>query len=463
MSDIFTGTAVPPDRVYSTVLGQTVQLDGAGFLNPVFVPEITDEDSVLAFSTGTVNSAYVDFGTGGTAAIPPVLDPAGSSVGYVEVDGIGRQVQVEFSNLAVGIPHFAVARETEDSGFGRLTPGSLTGAFKGTTTRIVVIGSVASAGQLEMTVVAAGYLKKVIVTSEGVDFDYNLSATDSRIVVPVSQGDRVSVAIRTNKPNKARLINPVPVRVSWKPVASRFRLYDTAVLSYNGTTAVNALGFCGLSDRSGYAFFGTLPATLITSYPNPDTFVTVQGEGSDEYRLITCTAQGDVLTTPEPAFTDYAQQGLSGPLTFRFYSGQYSQGGHGEMDVWIDATGTFPAYFKVHDYMALALSGTGSRYVSEIGDTSRNALSVISGSDSGTLTVPAIFSSVNGYQFVIGGFSQIPPSILVNGTICDKTGTAAGLAYRISVNADPLAGDAYWQTEDLGLWLTEDGQLIDLE
>jgi hypothetical protein len=191
--------------------------------------------------------------------------------------------------------------------------------------------------------------------------------------------------------------------------------------------------------------------------------LTVQGAGSTEYRLVTCTAQGDILNTPNPAFTDYADQVLAGPLVFNFYSGRYSQGAHGEMDVWLDSDGTFPGVFKVHDYMSVVLEDAGTRYASGVGDVSRNSLAVSTLEGADYFSVPGIYSDVSGYQLVIGGLIYPPTNVLVNGTIFERTGTAVGLAYRIFDQGDNFAGDAYWQTEDEGLWLDEDGQLIDLE
>jgi hypothetical protein len=444
--------------IYTTgTVHDTLKHSGACYSNPIPVVQIGTSDLPI---TGTEAS----FVTGCTdpACLANTSDPTGATIYYRDYDS-STPVRVAFNNLGDGIPHYAVAPETEDSGLGSNTEGSLTATFRGITTRIVVIGSVASNGTLDMAVIAPGYLKQVVVTHNGVDTAYNIAASESRAVVTVYAGDRVSVAVRSNKPNKAKLINPIPVRVRWKPVAAKFRKFDTAVLSYNGTTVVRAVGFCGLSNRSAYTYYGTLPATTITSYPNPDTFLTVQGVGSTEYRLVTCTAQGDVLNTPSPAFTDYSDQVLSGPLVFNFYSGRYSQGAHGEMDVWLDSDGTFPGFFKVSDYMALSLDDAGTRYSSNVGDTSRNSLAVTDVAAADFQSVPGIYSDVSGYQLVIGGFIYPPTSVLVNGTIFERTGTAVGLAYRILDQADNFSGDAYWQTEDEGLWLDENGQLIDLE
>jgi hypothetical protein len=131
--------------------------------------------------------------------------------------------------------------------------------------------------------------------------------------------------------------------------------------------------------------------------------------------------------------------------------------------VWLDSDGTFPGFFKVHDYMAIALDDAGTRYAPSVGDTSRNALTVSTLEDINSLSVPGVYSSVNGYQLIIGGFVYPPTSVPFNGTIFELTGTAVGLAYRIYDHADILSENAYWQTEDEGLWLDEDGQPIDLE
>jgi hypothetical protein len=272
--------------IYTTgTVHDTLKYNGACYSNPMSIVQVGTSDQPI---TGTESS----FVTGCadpecTSAIPDII---GNTVCYREYDS-SAPVRVEFNNLDNGIPYYAVAPETEDSGSGSNTEGSITATFRGTTTRIVVIGSVSSNGTLEMSVVAPGCLKQVVVTHNGTDAAYNIAASESRLVITVYAGDRVSVAVRSNKPNKSKLINPVPVRVSWKPIASKFRKYDTTVMTYNGTTVVRAVGFCGLSNRSDYTYYGTLPATTITSYPNPDTFMTVHGDGSSEYRLITSTAQ----------------------------------------------------------------------------------------------------------------------------------------------------------------------------
>lgn len=435
----------------------TLKYNGACYSNPLPVVQVGTNDIPI---TGT-ESQFVT-GCSDPECLSNTSDPTGATIYYRDYDS-SVPVRVSFNNLGNGVPHYAAAPEREDSGYGSNTEGSVTVTFRGTTTRIAVIGSVPSDGRLEMAFVANGHLKQVIVTRSGADIPYNIAASDSRVTISVQTGDRVSVAIRSNKPNRTKLITPVPARVSWKPVADNFRKYDTAVLPYSGTTVIRAVGFCGLSNRSTYAYYGTLPATEVTSYPNPDTFVTVQGNGSSEYRLVTCTAQGDILNTPSPAFTDYANQILSGPLVFNFYSGRYAQGGHGEMDVWLDTDGTFPGFFKVHDYMALALANSGTRYAFSVGDTSRNSLAVIDEDTARYKSMPGIYSDSNGYQFIIGDFTLAPMTILLNGTIFEKTGTAVGLAYRIYDHADIFLGGTFWSTEDEGVWLDEDGQLIDLE
>jgi hypothetical protein len=180
--------------------------------------------------------------------------------------------------------------------------------------------------------------------------------------------------------------------------------------------------------RTSYEFYGTLPATAVQEYPNPDTYLTVQGVGSQEYVLVSCYAAGDVVPHGPGGTVPYAGQSLVSPLTFRFYTGRGAAGSHGEMDVWLSTPGSFPSYLAAGHYTLLELSPAWYRRTAQVGDTKRSSLNVASGHTAHRL--PSIYVSAQGVKVVVE--ETVPqPTYVDSGTTYYLAGTAYGLAYSV--------------------------------
>jgi uncharacterized protein YjiK len=292
-------------------------------------------------------------------------DPNGSSVSY-RLFETGQEVSVKFERLDLGIPFFGVAEKLIDDGFENLQAQTVAVRLKAETPVFVSTGT----GKIEISVKIKGYAKTFFVNGVA---QLKLGPGSTKGYLQVGKGDRVS--LKTN-----RTMNGKIVTVAWKPVADLPRLYDTKVFTVDDTTSVTlkAVAFTGVSNRSNYRVYDTLPFKGSTTDVNPDCIVTVQGASGSELLLIRSKAPGDTDPVLPKPMVDYTNQTLTLPVTFRFYASRAYQGSHGEMDVWInEKNGTFPDTFKVDANRALVLPVGWYRRNTQVGDTSRNTLSVV--------------------------------------------------------------------------------------
>jgi len=353
-------------------------------------------------------------------------DASGLTIGYVDQQ-LGNTVNVQFNNLNIGIPYYGVSDEKIDDGESGLKSGQTTVHFDHTHLSAPIINSVPANGRLEIQVLLKGMVKKLVVTRSGTDTVYNLTQGDNNVFLDVHAGDRLRLEI-------AKTHVRVAGSVKWKSAPLSLRRYDEVTLNYVGTTAVNAVGFCGLAARTPYVFFGTIPALDVTTYPNPDTYLTVQGATGPEYVLVTSQAVGERLPVGPDNTTAYAGEGVVGPLTFRFYTGRGAAGAHGEMDVWLDSPGQFPNALAAGRYSLLVRPDDWYRRTAQVGDTRRSSLTVEAAD--AEIRLPRILVSPVGYQIVATGV-YFADELTTGGTTYELTGTAYGLAYTI-IDIAPL-------------------------
>lgn len=296
------------------------------------------------------------------------VDPEGPSMVYYTQSG--QEVGVHFEHLDVGIPHYGVVGRKVDSGLSGLSEG--TRRLRFTQSRLYVVQAHGS-GTLMVRIEKAHFFKRLIVARGGAEIVYKLSAHDERLTVPVETDDILYLdAAGLTGRLQTFAVNAL-VQVSWEPYVVLPRLYDTGTLGTGGV--VQAVGFCGLTPHQTYTFFGTLPADTSTSgLVNPDTVVTVQGAAQPELLLLRNKGEGDAVASPNLSW--YAGESLNAPVLFRFYAGREAQGGHGEMDVWLDTDGAFPDKLSLDAYRAIAIEQLSYRKLHEAGDLRRGTLEV---------------------------------------------------------------------------------------
>lgn len=198
-------------------------------------------------------------------------------------------------------------------------------------------------------------------------------------------------------------------------------------------SAIRAVGFTGLTDRSEYAFYGTLPADVARSEVNPDSILTVTSQGT-EYVVI--RARG--ITDSPPALPVrsrwYAQDTpLVGPWVFKLYAGREDAGQNGDMDVWVEQSGTLPNGFFVNDYQSLIKRGNPPP-TNRPPEIERNSLRVIPFySDHNTHRFPSAYVASGGDRIVVHApiSDARPPTIAYGGTTFTWAGTCPGLAFRV--------------------------------
>jgi hypothetical protein len=270
-----------------------------------------------------------------------------------------------------------------------------------------------------------GISKKLVVSNGSGQQVYDAGIGGTRVTVLLQIGDIVYLRLADAYGRLPKMQQNRVVAVLWHPVIPLPRLYDTAVVGYSGTTSINALGFCAYTNEGIYSFYGSLPVSGSMAGPvNPDSWVTVTGQDGQEYNLISMRSIGDTQVYPvgQPW---YGGQSLVGPFTFKFYAARQVAGFHGEMDVWFNTDGTFPAYLRAGRFDAIELNGTLTyRKDSTPFDTLRNSYTAY-----GTGTWPSIYTAADG-QVISADYS-------VNTAVYDgKTFSAAhvldqGLSYEI--------------------------------
>lgn len=388
----------------------TVYYGGKCWTDPQVVTEFGADIQVVAGASTLPVSSCLDVLCTGS-------DANGATVGYVDGQ-FGHSVDVQFDHLGYGIPHFGVCLEKVDDGEGGLTPGSATLAFYPGKTSTTLIQHVAGAGRIEFTT-ELPEAKRIIVWRGGHSLVYNLSPGKNKVFLNVEEGDRIDIGV-------AKPLRYGCGYATWKSAPLGLRKYDQAVLDYNGTTAIRAVGFCGLAARSGYAFYGSLPSVAASPIPNPDTYVTVKGANSKEFVLVTSRSAGDQVPSGPGGTEPYAGQRLAGPLTFSFYTGRGAAGAHGEMDVWLETPGQFPEVLAAGHYSALVRPHNWYRKAAP-GTVRRSSLTVAQ--DGQSYRLPGVYASAEGDILVTGG--DYRESITNNGTHFALSGTAYGLAHTI--------------------------------
>jgi hypothetical protein len=384
----FTGTQAIDLWAY-----QTTDFCGESYLYNACVASAAYAASlVVVYPTASTPHAYLSYGDrlytfAGTvddygsrmlvsaADVMPALDCElnasvnGDSVVYIDTQ-TGIEVPVRFDHLAEGIAHYGVASEIIDDWNDGVTDGRRSVGLNRADT---LIYSSTGTGKLIFDVGLA-YPKSLVRERAGVLTAYTMPSATYRQLVQVIPGDKVYLRVSDAYGRLPHQLTGKTVAVSWQAIPALPRLYHAALLEYEGSSAINAVGFCAYTNQGEYVFYGTLPYKGSMSGPvNPDSIVTVTAEGT-EYNLISASAVGDVNSYELTHLPDYAGQLLNGPFLFKFYAGREAFGAHGEMDVWLDTDGEFPNYFRAGQFSALSV-GTYRRDVAPT-DTHRNSFAV---------------------------------------------------------------------------------------
>jgi hypothetical protein len=334
-------------------------------------------------------------------------DVNGPSLGYLDHE-TNIPVNVQFEHLDRGVPRFGAVKEKTDSGVGNLASGSV--RFGLQTSALVPLLTVPDDGVLEFRISypASNYHKQITVQRGSNSIKYEMGVGIESVQIPVRTGDRVSLDYF----QFSRMLQSVSGEVTWTPIVVLPRLYDTFTVPNSDSTSLRAIGLTGLTKRSPYAFYGSLPADVATSFPNPDSFITVQGTLTSEMVVVRTRAFGD-YTSDIGGRSWYAGQSINGPLTFRFYASREKQGSHGEMDVWMDTDQPFPDMFKVTPWKALAKAPGAYRRNALVGDTSRNALRVDLNGSLTDLVDPQVYAGlIDGERISVG--SPDHPALIWN-------------------------------------------------
>lgn len=395
-------------------------------------------------------------------------DPNGSAVAYLDQE-TGQTAYVNFPYLETGDSRWGVAGEKFDNGPVGLTDGSTRYTLRNSP--LLSVATFSASGTLSFTTSHASFHRRLLRIRNGIGTEFKLSPGVAQTRFGVEPGDVVKLDYY--QLSKTLLASPVGF-VAWKAIIELPRVYDTVVMQLPAPAILTALGFCGLSQQSDYAFFQPLPSDVTQTLPNPDTFVTVSGTTvASELLLLRTRANGDIAPAVPP-YPWYAGQPLAGPVTFKFYASRQIQGQHGEMDVWTSGTNAvwqtedgasvwqtedgasawqleqapsaqalWPSYFADGDYRSLGLRQPVHRMTASGSYTSRNSIRVAS---TGTQRVPRVFTSAAGQRISVVTEGSL---FELNGNVFYATGTKdAGISKTVyrgsSVDAD------YWQTEESG-------------
>ena len=334
-------------------------------------------------------------------------DANGPSVCYKDNE-TGQKVNVTFDGLSLGIPRFAVARERIDTGFGTQPNGEIVARFERNPRARIMRTS--GAGRIQFKVGLVGFRKKLVVVVNGSEQHYGMEAATSEVVINVLAGAEVYLDLGNEVGVLSARTRGQRTTVRWNPVILLPRCYDIATWAIFGSQTINAVGFCGLTNRQSYSLFDSLPHDGVASgLTNPDSIVTYTTAGV-EHILMRLRVAGE----PEPQLPGgavwYAGQPFSGVGQFKFYTSRDYFGAHGEMDVWFSGAGAFPAYFAVNKFTVLARPAGFYRRTGQVGDTHRNSLRAIT-SPTGIM-LPVIYTASDGEQISIVSNS---PAVAYNG------------------------------------------------
>lgn len=394
-------------------------------------PHATVEYGGQCYTYGTSTHEYGTRSVVSAASVNPVsdchdpvcaqFDANGSVVVYNDTQTF-LEVPVRFDNLDYGIAHYGVAQERVDDGYSGLTDGFKSVTWLKSTDAFVCV--VYGTGTLAFDIGLTGRKRQLIVNRSGTVIAYDIENGSGRAQAQVQPGDRVYLRMTDAYGKLPLQCRGLTTGVRWSVATSLPRLFDTVVVPYTGTTAINAIGFCAYSDDGVYSFYGTLPCTTPMTGPvNPDSHVTVTS-GSQEYSLVTARAIGNVRLA-SLGLPLYAGQTLNGPFTFKFYAAREAFGAHGEMDVWFDTDGTFPGYLRAGAYDSLHLSGTYYRRSTTPYDTTRDSYTV----SNTTATVwPNVYTAADGQVISVASSAS---TVAYAGKVFSRSGSDPGLSFSI--------------------------------
>lgn len=405
----------------------------------------TSASLVIPYPTATVPPGYVAYAgtcynnqgqltytTGytlvGRNAVSPVFDcqdavctgsiANGNVVRYRDHE-TQRDVDVYFEHLDAGVPQYGVIRATIDDGLRGLSAGcGIVSITRQESQQWIT--TVVGTGVLEVIVTPVGGDRQILRYRDGTATVYDLNSGVSGRKIPVVPGDRL--VLRAYAPKRKQFT------VNWRPFVPRPRLYASGTVAGSFNSRIRAVGFSGLTDRSEYQFYGTLPADLAVSEVNPDTILTVVSQGQ-EYALLRVRGVHDPACALPTLYWYGSTQTLPGPLEFRLYAGRETTGQNGDLDVWLDFDGTFPAAFSVSLYQGLIRPGNPPR-TNRTPDAERNSLRVISTSQLPQHRWPSAYIASDGDRIVVATATR-PATASFFGTTYGWAGTCPGLAFHI--------------------------------
>lgn len=395
----------------------------------------------------------------------------GYTLDYTDCDTL-EKVDVQFINSGTRIPAWGVSDELVDSGVNNLISGKQAVRFDNRRPDHQVIARAPGTGTLDFRFSEniSNVSKRIIVDSGGSVSTFLAPPGTDFLRIPLVEGSSVKISASDVD---GRVSVPMSGVVFWEPYVSLPRVYDTTTFSFidypnitadngiitadsdlvtadgrnlgapPGSSVVIALGFKGLSNRTDYSLFETLPADVATEFPNPDSIVTVQGDGSSvEHVLIRSRAIGDNVPSLPAGSTWYTNQQLQAPMIFRFYASRDFQGAHGQMDVWVDTDQLWPEYLRVNEFKTLKLEAGFSRKNSDYTNTQRRSIDIAPNCDTGHY--PYVYAASDGEKISVRvAPADDYPTIVLNGKVYSRTLRDDGISYHVrkfSTGA-PIAAD----------------------
>jgi len=249
----------------------------------------------------------------------------------------------------------------------------------------------------------------------------------------VQPGDYLLLDITAHGSFTKRIRN-VSTVVSWEPLIQIPRLFDTVYATVSGTYSINAVGFTGAADRTGYAFYGTLPADTFSTTVNPDSLVTVIGVTvpTSEFALVRNRAIGEPPPEIPSGIQWYGGQTFTGQVQFNFYSLRNKQASHGEMDVWFSTPGDFPTYLLAQPYRALVRDNRSYRCNDSMLLATRNVFAAATGF--GGAQLPNVYSDPVSGQIISSKASSF--AIRKGATKLYRVKQDTGIAQRVEAASD---------------------------
>jgi len=390
-----------------------------------------------------LSGAIVDYGTiativpvGSVAPVAGCLDVlcTGSNANgdaYVYFDTqTDDKIPVYFEGLTSGLPTFGVAPGKTDLG-STLTDG--VAALKFAFGPRLDILTVSSTGVLVVDVGLPSVNKRIIVRRSMGELVYDLPIHTTSKAIAVQPNDRLLLDISAYGSFTKRQRGMSTV-VRWTPLIDVPRVFDTSYVTVSGTYAINAVGFTGVTDRTSYQFFGTLPSDTTSSVVNPDSLVTIQGVDvpTAEFALVRSRSVGEPPPGMPSGIQWYGGQTFTGQVQFNFYALRGKQGSHGEMDVWFGTAGDFPTYLLAQPYRALVRDTRSYRCDASMLLATRNAFAAATGL--GGAQLPNVYAEPVTGQVVSSKASSF--AIRKGATTLYRIRQDTGIARHVEATAD---------------------------